>query len=120
MEQLTIDQTDDAPPFEQAKQQLIDQIVSRRLPPGTKLPTVRALAADLGLAVNTVARTYRELEAEGYVETRGRAGTVVSNIAAIDEESLRRAAELASDFVAAMRKLRLGDEAISAAVRRAL
>ena len=46
--------------------------------PGTKLPTVRALAADLGLATNTVARAYRELEALGVIETRGRAGSVVT------------------------------------------
>jgi DNA-binding transcriptional regulator YhcF (GntR family) len=39
---------------------------------------VRQLADDLGLAVNTVARSYRELEAAGLVETRGRGGTVVT------------------------------------------
>ncbi|GMA32245.1 GntR family transcriptional regulator [Litorihabitans aurantiacus] len=42
---------------------------------------MRRLAQDLGLAVNTVARAYRELEAEGLVETRGRAGTVVASAA---------------------------------------
>lgn len=42
------------------------------------MPTVRALADQLGLAVNTVARSYRELEAEGLLETRGRAGTVIA------------------------------------------
>lgn len=120
MEQLTIDHSDEVPPFEQVKQQLIERIVSRQLPAGTKLPSVRALAADLGLAANTVARTYKELEAEGYVETRGRAGTVVTGIAAVDAESASRADELTAAFVSAMRELRLGDEAITAAVRRAL
>ena len=49
-----------------------------RLPPGTRLPTVRELAGLLGLAVNTVARAYRELETAGIVETRGRFGTFVA------------------------------------------
>ena len=49
-----------------------------RLPPGTRLPTVRELAGQLGLAVNTVARAYRELETAGIVETRGRFGTSVA------------------------------------------
>jgi len=64
--------------FEQIRVQLIGAVHSGRLPPGTRLPTVRRLAADLGLAVNTVARTYRELEAAGVIETRGRQGTFVA------------------------------------------
>ena len=49
-----------------------------RLPPGTRLPTVRELAGQLGMAVNTVARAYRELESAGILETRGRFGTFVA------------------------------------------
>jgi GntR family transcriptional regulator len=45
---------------------------------GDRLPTVRALAARLGLATNTVARAYQELEADGLVSTRRRVGTVVT------------------------------------------
>lgn len=51
-----------------------------RLPPGTRLPTVRELAGQLGLAVNTVARAYRELETAGVVETRGRFGTFIARV----------------------------------------
>lgn len=47
------------------------------MPPGTKLPPVRRLAEDLGIAANTVAKAYRQLETEGHIETRGRNGTVV-------------------------------------------
>jgi DNA-binding transcriptional regulator YhcF (GntR family) len=53
-------------------------ISAGRLPAGTRLPTVRALAAGLGLAVNTVARAYKELEADGLVATEGRRGTRVT------------------------------------------
>ena len=65
-------------PYEQVRVQLATRIGDGRLPAGTRLPTVRALAAGLGLAVNTVARAYKELEAEGLVTTRRRAGTVVA------------------------------------------
>jgi DNA-binding transcriptional regulator YhcF (GntR family) len=66
------------PLFDQLRTQVIDGIRAGKLPPGTRLPTVRELAGHLGLAVNTVARAYRELEAVGIVETRGRFGTFVA------------------------------------------
>lgn len=66
------------PLFDQLRSQIIDGIRSGRLPPGTRLPTVRELAAQLGMAVNTVARAYRELETAGVLETRGRFGTFVA------------------------------------------
>ena len=75
------------------------------LTPGTKLPTVRALAADLGLATNTVARAYRELEALGVIETRGRAGSVVTG-GGVD----RAAREAAHAYAERLRALGL-DEA---------
>lgn len=66
------------PLFDQLRSQVIDGVRDGRLPPGTRLPTVRELAGELGLAVNTVARAYRELETAGLVETRGRFGTFVA------------------------------------------
>ncbi len=75
---IVVDTESATPPFEQVRQRYAELIVSAELVAGTRLPTVRALAAELGLAVNTVARAYRELETAGLVETRGRAGTVVS------------------------------------------
>ncbi|MBO0880439.1 MAG: GntR family transcriptional regulator [Mycobacterium sp.] len=66
--------------FDQLRNQIIEAIRAGTLPPGTRLPTVRELASQLGLAVNTVARAYRELEAAGVVETRGRFGTFVARI----------------------------------------
>ena len=60
------------PPFEQLRRQIAARVGSGELPAGTRLPTVRALAAEVGLAVNTVARVYRELEADGVVVTEGR------------------------------------------------
>jgi DNA-binding transcriptional regulator YhcF (GntR family) len=68
------------PLFDQLRTQIIDGVRDGKLPPGTRLPTVRELAAQLGLAVNTVARAYRELESAGMLETRGRFGTFVARV----------------------------------------
>jgi DNA-binding transcriptional regulator YhcF (GntR family) len=76
---IRIDATSTVPPFEQVRSQIAAQVVGGELPTGTRLPTVRRLAAELGLAVNTVARAYRELEALGVVATRGRQGTFVTS-----------------------------------------
>lgn len=75
---LRVDPASGEPPFEQVRRQLADAVGDGRLPAGTKLPTIRALADELGLAVNTVARAYRELEVAGLVLTRRRLGTVVA------------------------------------------
>jgi DNA-binding transcriptional regulator YhcF (GntR family) len=75
---LTVDPGLAEPPFAQVRRQVTDQVDSGELTAGTRLPPVRQLAAELGLATNTVARAYRELEERGVIETRGRAGSFVS------------------------------------------
>ncbi|MFN8089248.1 MAG: GntR family transcriptional regulator [Mycobacterium sp.] len=79
-EWLKVDPEAGRPPFEQLRTQIIDGVRDGRLTAGMRLPTVRELAGQLGLAVNTVARSYRELESAGIVETRGRSGTFVASI----------------------------------------
>ena len=64
--------------YEQLRLRIIHLADSGALPPGTRLPAVRALAESLDVAPHTVARAYKELEAAGVVATRGRNGTVVS------------------------------------------
>jgi DNA-binding transcriptional regulator YhcF (GntR family) len=66
------------PLFEQLRLQVIRLADSGELPPGTRLPAVRALAEQLDVAPHTVARAYKELEAAGVVATQGRNGTVIS------------------------------------------
>lgn len=75
---VTVDVLDPTPPYEQLRRQLADLIGSGVLSPGNRLPPVRQLAADLGLAAGTVARTYRELEQAGYVRSRRGGGTRVA------------------------------------------
>ncbi|WP_442932477.1 GntR family transcriptional regulator [Micromonospora sp. NBC_01699] len=66
------------PPYEQVRARIAALAGGSELTAGTRLPTVRQLAGELGLAANTVARAYRELEQAGLVETRGRHGTVIT------------------------------------------
>ncbi|HSO15143.1 MAG TPA: GntR family transcriptional regulator [Arthrobacter sp.] len=75
---LTVDLGSATPPYEQIRAQISSLIALGALAPGTRLPTVRSLAADLGIAAGTVARAYRELEQSGLIETRRRNGTVVA------------------------------------------
>ena len=75
---IVIDVTAATPPFAQIRAQLSSLITIGELAPGTRLPTVRSLAQDLGVAAGTVARAYKDLESGGLVETRRRHGTVVT------------------------------------------
>lgn len=69
-------------PAGQIREQLHGHIVGGRLFAGERLPSVRQLASDLGVAPGTVAKAYRELEAEGLLTSRAGAGTRVSEVAA--------------------------------------
>ena len=82
---ITVDVASPVPPYEQIRRQIADYVGSGLLAPGARLPTMRALAADLGVAVGTVARAYGELEAAGVVASRRRTGTVVIGGPALPE-----------------------------------
>ena len=95
---VELDSTSLTPPYEQVRAQLATLARNGDLAAGTRLPTVRQLATDLGLAVNTVARAYRELEQAELVETRGRHGTfVTSRAAGVPEEAERLASRYAEE-----------------------
>jgi DNA-binding transcriptional regulator YhcF (GntR family) len=111
---ITLDTADGDPPYEQIRMQIARQVADGELLPGAKLPTVRALAATLGLAANTVARAYRELEHAGVVTTRGRAGTVVNG-----DRADRASKEAAKSYADAMRALGVGQDEALDLVRRA-
>ncbi|GAB3807084.1 GntR family transcriptional regulator [Micromonospora zhanjiangensis] len=95
---IQIDPQSPVPPYEQVRAGIAARAADGGLPAGTRLPTVRELAAELGLAANTVARAYRELEQAGLVHTRGRHGTfVTARAAGVSEEASRLAARYAED-----------------------
>lgn len=74
---VTIDPNSTVAPYEQLRSQLAFQVRSGALAVGDRLPTVRQLANDLGIAKNTVVRAFRELEESGLVIGAGRKGTIV-------------------------------------------
>ncbi|CAN5162883.1 GntR family transcriptional regulator [soil metagenome] len=114
---MKIDPESSTPPYEQVRLQLLEQVTSGTLAPGTKLPTVRGLADELGIAANTVARAYRELETDHVIETRGRIGSFV---AASEDPTLRAAQDAARAYADRLRHLGLTDAAALDLVRAAL
>jgi len=114
---ITVDPASPEAPYEQVRTQLAAMMADGRMPAGTRLPTVRGLAAELGLAVNTVARTYRELEEAGLVVTRGRHGSFVAPGAGGANAEL---VELAQRYAEAARRLGVRPEAALGLVRAAL
>jgi GntR family transcriptional regulator len=109
---VEVDTASPVPPFEQLRVQLAEAIRSRVLGPGTRLPTVRQLAGDLGLAPNTVARAYRSLEDDGLVRADGRRGTRVADADAgapslPDEQRRRLLTAAAQRYLAEARRLGL-------------
>lgn len=93
-----------AAPYEQIRAQVATQVESGALAAGHRMPTVRGLAEELGVAPGTVARAYRELEQAGVIETRGRAGSFVTG-----DGVARRAREAAAAYLAVTRDLGLAD-----------
>jgi DNA-binding transcriptional regulator YhcF (GntR family) len=112
-----VDTGSPVPPYEQIRAQLAELISSGALPDGARLPAIRQLAGDLGLAPGTVARAYRELEASGLVLSRVRHGTTVAARSRPTAAQTRdRLAEAARSYAGVVRALGLTrDQAIAAA-----
>ncbi|MDJ0315669.1 MULTISPECIES: GntR family transcriptional regulator [Arthrobacter] len=102
MRRWHLDTESSVPPFEQVRLRILDLASSGELSVGSKLPPVRALANDLGVAANTVARAYRELEQAGIVVTAGRSGTA---IASGGDKIAAQVAAAADSFAAVVRDL---------------
>jgi GntR family transcriptional regulator len=115
---VTVDVLDPTPPYEQLRRQLADLIGSGVLSPGDRLPPVRQLAVDLGLAAGTVARTYRELEQSGYVRSRRGGGTRVAPSPPAAATPQRALEEAARAFLDRARVLGLTADDALAALRR--
>lgn len=114
---FTIDRSATQPPSEQLRCQVVERVRSGALPAGTRLLPVRRLAEELGLAANTVARSYRELEADGVIETRGRNGSFI----AAHGDPIQQQAQLAArEFAERIRRLDVSPETALALASAAL
>ena len=114
---VTIDHNSPVPPFEQLRVHIVEAVRNGSLAAGTRLPPVRRLAEELGLAANTVARSYRELEQAHVIETRGRAG---SFIAAQGDENERMLHAAALDYAKRAERLGISRTAALQIVKTAL
>lgn len=97
---------------------VVSRIESGEWVTGERLPSVRRLAEQLGLAPNTVAKAYRELEAAGFVRTAGRQGTLIAARESGDVEE--QALALAMTYAREMRGLGLTPDAMVSYLNRAL
>jgi GntR family transcriptional regulator len=108
-----LDPASGVPFYRQVIDQILAGIATGALERGERLPTVRALAVDLAVNLNTVARAYKELEIRGVLSTQQGNGTFVAHTAvSIDEvERRRRLVQLLDEFLAraAAQGLTLGE-----------
>jgi DNA-binding transcriptional regulator YhcF (GntR family) len=113
-----VDTESPVPPYEQLRTRVIEAVRDTDLAAGTRLPTVRKLAEELGLAANTVARAYRELESDDVIETRGRHGSFVATEGDVTH---RKAQEAATAYASRMVDLGVDPEEalriVAAAIR---
>lgn len=88
-------------PGEQIKAQIRGLIATNELPAGARLPSVRQLARDLGVAAGTVAKAYQDLEAQGLLTSRRGSGTRVADgvtrVPIVVVEHIRTLAKSAKD-----------------------
>lgn len=120
---LRLDLGSHIPPYEQLRAQFAVMIAAGLLEPHTRLPTVRALSGALSVAPGTVARTFRELQHEGLIESRGRHGSFVVDEPPGSEpvaERQRRLELAATTFAHAVRQLGIRPAAALEAAERAL
>jgi GntR family transcriptional regulator len=97
-----LDAASGVPFYRQVIDQVLLAVADGRLAPGTQLPTVRQLAVDLSVNLNTVAKAYREMEIRGIVETQQGTGTFVAERAAPGGAAARKKAleRLVDDLLA--------------------
>ena len=118
---LSIDRRNEAPVYEQVADQVRRLVASGALDAGTGLPSVRQLAGDLGVNLNTIARAYRLLEDEGFLVIRDRAGVEVAAPAKKVDKSTR--ATLLDQMRATLARLRqagMEPDELSLVMRREL
>lgn len=102
------------PIYVQLMEQIKHAIEIGALRPGEQLPAIRGLAEELVINVNTVAKTYRELEHEGVIELRQGSGAFVSqkSRARSSADTLRTAQTSVASTVDRLRARGIGDAEI--------
>lgn len=87
---MHIDERSDEPIYQQIYRQIHDGVETGAYPPGSRLPSIRGLADDVGCSRNTVEAAYRMLVAEGYVASRPGSGYVACDLALVSPSAPER------------------------------
>ncbi|MBV8197397.1 MAG: GntR family transcriptional regulator [Candidatus Eremiobacteraeota bacterium] len=119
---LVVDAALEIPPYQQIVEQIRAAIEREELQAHAPLPTVRQLAGDLGIAPNTVARAYAELQSEGWLVGDGRRGTrVAEHVPGLNRRTrLRNLRDATAHFVDSLRHRGFTHEEISTELARAI
>ncbi len=119
---IYISMDDPEPLYAQIESQLRDFILSGVLEPGTKLPSVRALAAQTTCSILITRRAYEDLEGEGLIRTRQGIGSVVAEITDEEIRAHRRepAAAAFREGILAGRRAGLSEEELRDVIEEAL
>ncbi|MCM3388512.1 GntR family transcriptional regulator [Ureibacillus chungkukjangi] len=83
---IHIEAESDIPIYTQLTNQIIEGIARGEIAPGDSLPSVRAFAADLGVNMHTVNKSYHELEKKGIIKIVPKSGAIISSIEQMTEE----------------------------------
>jgi GntR family transcriptional regulator len=104
---FSLDQASGVPVYRQIIQQIEYAILSGRMRPGDRLPTIRSLAVELKANPNTIAKAYGELEIRGILATQVGSGTYISDKKPVveDDSLTRKIREVLARFVQEMRDL---------------
>lgn len=90
--QVVVDRRDATSPYRQIANSIRHKIATNQIPPGTVVPSVRAMAESVGVTPATAARAYRQLQADGLLESIIGVGTVVGDTAHLVYQARERSA----------------------------
>lgn len=115
---IHINYRDSRPIYAQIIDGFREQIITGVLRPGERLPSVRELAGELAINPNTIQRSYRQLEAEGWVATVPGKGCFVCVHAEAQEKEIHRLLEQLEQLTAALVSLGLTRQDVAAHIRK--
>lgn len=114
---IQIDAESDIPIYTQLTNQIIEGIARGALLPGDSLPSVRAFAADLGVNMHTVNKSYHELEKRGIIEIIPKSGAVIASAQDITLSSQQRLMNHFRPLIAEALVLGMSNEQVEELVR---
>ena len=111
---LSLNYRDSRPIYEQVRDGLRRLIITGAIPPGDRLPSVRAMAGQLAINPNTIQRAYNELEGEGYIYSVPGKGSFATGDPGADESRRRELWEKTRELMAELRYLGVSQEELMA------